>query len=354
MPRFLTMGEMARELGLSRLTVSSVVSGRFRERGISEATAVRVREHLAKRGYVPSRSAQELRTGVRDALGILYGGRLYSHLIEAFNEIVGRYNQSERRLETIIVPDGGAADGFRELIARGVSEAIWLHRRPAELECADPEAILAHLGRVRLVIYNFRSDDPRWNGILEEHGVCRVGVDREDGFRRLGALLKSLGHTVVAVPHPEKEAELTRAPEGLSAAGLKVRMICPPDLAWEASPAFAAAMAERIVLAMRQDGATACAFLDDALAGFTMLELISRGVRIPADLTVTGFDGMPFAAFTPVPLTTLAVPVAKMVACAEQMLKKDPSRKERCFPLELIERRSHGPAPRRTAGRADC
>ena len=89
MPAPLTMEQIARELNLSRVTVSSVINDRFRERGISETTALRVRDYLAKRGYVPSRSAVDLRTGVRSALGILYGGRLYSHLIEAFNELVG-------------------------------------------------------------------------------------------------------------------------------------------------------------------------------------------------------------------------------------------------------------------------
>jgi DNA-binding LacI/PurR family transcriptional regulator len=91
--------------------------------------------------------------------------------------------------------------------------------------------------------------------------------------------------------------------------------------------------------------------LDDELAGFTMLELLARGVRIPADLTVTGVDGMPVAAFTPVPLTTLAVPVAGMVECAERMLADDRARRSRCFELELIERSSHGPAPGRTSVR---
>jgi len=351
MPRFLTMEQMARELRLSRMTVSSVVSGRTRERGISDATAARVRAHLARRGYVPSRSALDLRSGVRDALGLLYGGRLYSHLIEAFNELVGRSNQSRRRLETVIVNDGGASGGFRELIGRGVSQVIWLHRRSPEQEFEDPGAILAHLDHVQTVIYNYRFDDPRWNEILEERGVGRVGVNRQEGFRRLGMLLKSLGHSTVAVPHPADEAHLTRAPQGLAAAGLTVRFVGPPAPAWEPSPAYAAALAERIIRAMREEAVTACAFLDDELAGFAMLELMSRGVRIPADLTVTGFDGMPFAAFAPVPLTTLAVPVARMVACVERMLKKDTPGKARCFPLELVERLSHGPPLRRAGGR---
>jgi len=345
-----TMEEMAQELGVSRMTVSSVVSGRYRERGISEATAERVRGHLAQRGFVPSRSARDLRSGGADALGILYSGRLYSHLVEAFNELVGRSNDAGRRLETVIVADGAVAGGLREMVARGVSRMVWLHRRVPELEFEDPEAILAHLGHIETVIYNYRFDDERWNAALDERGVARVGVDRMAGFRRLGERLRALGHAAVAVAHPEADVRPTRAPEGLAAAGLAVRFAYPPEKGWEASPQYAGRLAEEIVRAMRGESVTAAVFLDDALAGLTMVELLGRGVRIPDDLTVTGFDGMPFAAYTPVPLTTLAVPVAAMVARVEELLAGEASGKSHCFELELVERASHAPPSGGAAG----
>jgi LacI family transcriptional regulator len=340
------MDQLARELDLCRMTVSSVVNGRYRERGIPEATAERVRVHLAARGYVPSRSAVDLRTGVRDALGILYGGRLYSHLIEAFNELVGGYNESGRRLETLVVGEDGVAAGLRELIARGVSQLIWVHRRAPASEIGESGDVLGYLGHVQTVIYNYRFEDPSWDERLDELGVCRVGVDREAGFRRLGEMLVRLGHRTVAVGHEREGAEFVRAPQGLRAAGLEVRFVAPAEKAGrDPSPAYAAALADMIVAAMRRQGITACALLDDSLAGMVMVELLRRGVRIPDDLTLTGFDGMPFTAFTPVGLTTLAVPTRRMVEAVGRALATDGETVRR-FELDLVERDSHG-APRK-------
>ena len=45
-----------------------------------------------------------------------------------------------------------------------------------------------------------------------------------------------------------------------------------------------------------------------------------RGLRIPADLAVIGFDGLPLTAFTSPPLSTVEQPVAAMSAAAIAML----------------------------------
>jgi DNA-binding LacI/PurR family transcriptional regulator len=57
---------------------------------------------------------------------------------------------------------------------------------------------------------------------------------------------------------------------------------------------------------------------------------------------------MPFAASFAVPLTTLAVPVERMVRrVAKLVAGSSPARKRHRFKLDLVERSSHGPAPKR-------
>jgi DNA-binding LacI/PurR family transcriptional regulator len=100
---------------------------------------------------------------------------------------------------------------------------------------------------------------------------------------------------------------------------------------------------------MTKQGVTAACFLDDEVAGFTMTEMMRQGIRIPGDISVTGFDGMPFAAALAVPLTTLSVPVRAMVDRVQHILRRDPARHRHCFPLTIVERASHGPV--RAGGR---
>ena len=85
----MTMESIAAELGLSRKTVSVVLNGRERQFRLSAATVRRVREHLAQRGYVPSRQARHLRVAPGRVVGILHVDSLYTHLIDAFHRLSG-------------------------------------------------------------------------------------------------------------------------------------------------------------------------------------------------------------------------------------------------------------------------
>ena len=338
-----SMGKVARELKLSRMTVSSIVNDRFRERGISDETAERVRAYIQKRGYVPSRQALDLKNGVRDSIGVLYGGQLYSHVTEAFNLLTNRFNASPRRLELMVVKRGASAQGIRELIARGVRQLVWIHTSTPEIEFDNPAELWGYFAHLKTVIYNFRFGERLWEERLAQARVHMVGVNRQAGFQRLGAFLKSLGHRRVAIMDQESGAALLRASSGFLEAGLEVRYAYPQSRHAAHSPEFAATSAHALQRAMKTDAVTAACFLSDEFAGLCMVELARRGVRIPRDLSVTGYDGMPCAAFAPVPLTTLAIPVPEMVECVHRVLNQRTSAFRHSFALRLVRRTSHGP-----------
>ena len=75
----------------------------------------------------------------------------------------------------------------------------------------------------------------------------------------------------------------------------------------------------------------------------------SRGLRIPEDLAVVGFDDIPFASFSCPPLTTIAQPKYEMGKRAAEMvldlLDPSPSREQMCnvvFKGRLVVRESTG------------
>jgi DNA-binding LacI/PurR family transcriptional regulator len=61
----------------------------------------------------------------------------------------------------------------------------------------------------------------------------------------------------------------------------------------------------------------------DVLAIGVLHEAYERGMRVPDDLSVTGFDDIPLAAFTVPALTTVRMPVREMVAAAVRMVIDD-------------------------------
>ncbi len=338
----LTMARIAEELGVSRYTVSSVVNGKARERGISQATVERVRTHLDERGYVPSRRARDLRSLPHNVVGVLHCGHLYSHVTEAFNLIVDSFTESPQRLEIMVVPPTELEAGVRELLARGVSQIVWLLNRPLGLDRPKP-ALYSYLSRARVVIYNYYFDYEGPTDRLVEQGYHLVGVDRMTGFRRLGRLMKRLGHSRVALPGADASSKRKDVRErAFEQVGLSV-VRTGRGRGGSAHPGRA--MAGGVARAVESHGVTAACFYDDEDAAFAMGEFARRGIRVPRDLSVTGFDGMPFAdALTP-PLTTLRVPVAAMAERVCEILSAAEAEAVHSLKPELVRGESLGPAP---------
>ena len=62
--------------------------------------------------------------------------------------------------------------------------------------------------------------------------------------------------------------------------------------------------------------ATAVLAFNDLVAMGLLSTVTARGVRVPDDLSITGFDDIPFARYTSPPLTTASVPAEELGARA--------------------------------------
>jgi DNA-binding LacI/PurR family transcriptional regulator len=129
--------------------------------------------------------------------------------------------------------------------------------------------------------------------------------------------------------------------EGL---GSRARPLC-----WEAPESHreAGRVAARQMLAARPD-LTAFLAASDELALGVIAELEQLGRRVPDDVSVVGFDGIPEAASGPVPLTTVEQALFERGGDAGHALlaliagERPPRRRAR--PVELVVRASSGPA----------
>ncbi len=319
-----TMAEMADELGLSRMSVSCVVNGRARQIGLSEETIQRVRNHLDRRGYVPSRVACRLREKPGRVVGILHIGSLNSHLVEAFHRFAESFSNVSQGLEIMVTPREQLEPALRELLARRVTDLVWLHN-PSAGEAYLEERIANYLKRMRTIIYNYFFGAGAGETELLERGVALVGVDRQLHYRQMARFLKKLGHQVIALPYVDPFFHV----DSFTKSGLVVAD-CPPPF-----------RVDTLINAMRRQGVTAAVFNGDVLACQAMDALCVRGVRIPEDLTVMGFDGM--SRMYRQDLTTLVMPVTEMVAKVGEIISGSEQGARHCFDMELVKGNTHGP-----------
>jgi DNA-binding LacI/PurR family transcriptional regulator len=139
--------------------------------------------------------------------------------------------------------------------------------------------------------------------------VVSVTADNRSGARRLTEHLLGRGHRRIAfvstrTPWPMVEERLRGYREALSAAGIVAPELELADGVWD--PADGSRMAERLLELVDPPTAIMCG--NDLLALGAMQAARLRGLRIPDDVAVTGFNDFEFAQFADPPLTTVRVP----------------------------------------------
>jgi LacI family transcriptional regulator len=97
----------------------------------------------------------------------------------------------------------------------------------------------------------------------------------------------------------------------------------------------------------RPPGVTALVLANDALAFGVMRVALQRGIRMPQDLSIVGFDGLPQGALFHPALTSVSQPMRDMgrVACSRLFDGLGVRTELTEFPMELIERESTAAAP---------
>ncbi len=75
-------------------------------------------------------------------------------------------------------------------------------------------------------------------------------------------------------------------------------------------------------------GVSAVLAFNDQMALGVVAGLNARGISVPRDLSVIGFDDVPMAAMVAPPLTTISLPTGEVGAVAVAMLSDGPSTKE--------------------------
>ncbi len=324
------MSEIAAELGLSRNTVSAVINGASSKRYVSAETIQRVREHLAQRGFVPSRAARHLRASPTRVIGLLHLGSLYSHLVEAFHLLSESLTGMAPGLEIMVTPREQLESALHELMSRRVTDLVWLNN-PSSGECYREERVLNYLGNTRTIVYNHFFN--AWPGDEEllRRGIALVGVDRTAQHRRMARFLRELGHKVVALPSVDPSAQAYM--DAFTSRGLRVAE-CPSP--FEPS---------KLIHAMKDQGVTAACFKGDYEACQAITALRGLGVHIPGELTVMGFDGMSLTYSQD--LSTMVMPVREMVAKVCKLVANPQQELRHCFSMELAKGTTHGPPIRR-------
>lgn len=144
-----------------------------------------------------------------------------------------------------------------------------------------------------------------WGAALPEQTYCSVGSDNIAGGRRAAAHLARLGRQKIVflgdTDAPEAGRRLRGYREGLEQSGLEYqdRLVVPAHF----QVASARAVVESLIAEKAEfDGIVAAS---DLIALGAIQALRRAGVSVPEDVSVIGYDNVPFGVYAEVPLTTI-------------------------------------------------
>lgn len=318
-----TLASIAAELGVSPASVSNAlkrperVSADLRERVLSVATRV---------GYSgPAAATRLLPNGRSDSIALLFTADLPTALQDpaAVAVLQGLSTVCEGAgLSMLLVPDMAPQPGARlATVADAVVDGFVVY------SLRDGDQLLTSVLRREAAVVVI--DAPR-----RVEGADWVGVDDRAAMGELGRYLRDLGHSCVGVISPQLNesrhngsAEPTRWQrsgyalmreriEGL-ALGLGIPAETLPIEERFAPTAAAGAHALEALLDRRPELTAVCC-LTDVLALGALDAARQRGLILPTDLTITGFDDIPAAIFAG--LTTVAQPHADKGRVAGELL----------------------------------
>jgi LacI family transcriptional regulator len=289
--------EVASSAGVSVATVSRVLNGKG---PVSEEARRRVLHAVEALGYVPHGGARSLSTRRTMNIGVLLPdvhGAFFSEIVRGidlaaraagYHILVSGSHSDLAETTAVLQALHGRIDGLI-LLTAGIG-AEWLRRTlPARL----PVVLLHNSG--------------------EEGDRDSIRIDNRLGARLAADHLLDLGHRRIALicgPPGNVDADERRRGfrEALAARGLAAALDLelPGDFAEESG--FRAGES----LADLPHPPTAIFAANDAMAIGCLAALRGRGLRVPDDVSLAGFDDVPIARFLTPALTTVQVPIAEI------------------------------------------
>ena len=179
--------------------------------------------------------------------------------------------------------------------------------------------------------------------------VTSISVDNAEAMDQAVRYLKSLGHKKIGyLSHALGSYVYQQRYQAFFRAVQANGLPCSESLG--KCDFFTSVCLSEHLPALLEQGCTAIVCSHDRLANSVLIDCQERGIRVPEDLSILGFDDLPLCRFTPPPLTTIRQNRAELGKSAYFALSSqlhDVSISLIQLHTELIVRSSCGKAPRR-------
>jgi len=304
-----TIADVARTAGVSAMTVSRVMRG---DRNVTEPTRLVVLKAIRELNYTPNMAARALAGADHLRIGVIHSNPSAAYLSEF---LVGVLDESAGRgvALNLVKCETPEEEAERAAVERLVQSGVTGVVLPPPL--GEASFVVQALKRAQIATVAVAT-----GGAASE--VSCIRIDDRAAAAEMTRYLIGLGHRRIGfiAGHPNQTAsherlagfqrviERSRSAEAMVAQGYFT---------------FASGLEAAESLLGSRPRPTAIFASNDDMAAATVSVAHRRGLDVPRDLTVVGFDDTPLATTLWPPLTTIRQPVAEMAAAAVDLLIRE-------------------------------
>jgi len=330
----LTIRDVAKAAGVSTATVSNVLNKTGK---VGRRTHHNVLSAVKRLGYFPNAHARHLASRDSRTLGIIV-----SDIVNPFfPEVIKGFETRARQLGYDAILSDTNYDPRR---TQEAAERMMEHNvRGVAIMTSEISLRLIHELARRRIAVTFLDLAP-----VRGH-VSKLRIDYFSGMKQIVEYLYKCGHRRIAfvAGRPKLKSNVARLQayeKCMLDLGLKPGPVMPGDLRFEGG------LAAGLAIAKLSPRPTAVMAVNDLTAVGVIKGLLKGGLRVPQDISVTGFDNTRLAEYSNPSITTVDVHrdmLGQMAADAlhELSASPNPQGREYQIPAELILGESSGPAP---------
>jgi LacI family transcriptional regulator len=342
-----TIVDVAKQAGVSIKTVSRVINN---VSTVKQQIRERVLRAIERLDYHPNPSARGLGGNRSYLLGLLYDISCAYYATSVLSGFIERSRAA--KYQVVMEPCDYGAESLVDDVKRSVrqSRVDGVILTPP---LSDMKPVISTLEELKIPFVRIapgKHTDPQRSVCTNDRESCAAMTEQ----------LAGLGHRRIAfiVGNPDHAAVMDRYRgylDGLESCGLKLDR----SLVAQGFNSYASGVqcGRKLLNGSATKRPTAIFASNDEMAAGVLAVAHGRGLRVPEDISVVGFDDAPLASQVWPALSTIRQPIAEMAAQAAELLLRNlagetPAAPKAVIPSILTFRQSSGPVPNRARPRA--
>lgn len=304
-----TIQDVAAKAGVSVATVSRVINN---SNAVAKKSIDKVNQAIQELGYQPNFLARDLRRAETNRILVLLqtiSNPYYATIVKGIEDIAQKYNYNIMLCNTD--SDMKREKAYIDMLGKKVVEgAIFLD---TEMKTEELNAVAQYNHVVLCCEY------------VPGIHISHVMIDNYTAAKNIVRHLISLGHTRIGLIGGDKHLSSTSLRfQGYLDAQKEAQITIDEELIfWSECSSFRMGMRGMESLLYTSKRPTAIFAMSDILAIGAMKTIGNKGLSIPEDIAVAGFDGIEYAAVTMPGLTTVVQPTYEMGCTAMEILIKE-------------------------------